>query len=82
MMKTILSFMLTTLAIFEILERLFGQVENCLDKKTKVNFEIYDVTDWQYRYCPIPPEVKTITDQISLPHDFSSNIMEKTRQGD
>ena len=81
-MKTILSFMLTTLAIFEILERLFGQVENCLDKKTKVNFEIYDVTDWQYRYCPIHPEVKTITDQISLPHYFSSNIMEKMRQGD
>ena len=74
--------MLTTLTIFEFLQRLSGHVENRLDKKTKVNFEIYDVTDWQYRYCPIPPEVKTITDQISLPHYFSSNIMEKMRQGD
>ena len=82
MMKTILSFMLTTLTIFEFLQRLSGHVENRLDKKTKVNFEIYDVTDWQYRYCPISPEVKTITDQISLPHYFSSNIMEKMRQGD
>ena len=81
-MKTILSFMLTTLTIFEFLQRLSGHVENRLDKKTKVNFEIYDVTDWQYRYCPISPEVKTITDQISLPHYFSSNIMEKMRQGD
>ena len=74
--------MLTTLTIFEFLQRLSGHVENRLDKKTKVNFEIYDVTDWQYRYCPIHPEVKTITDQISLPHYFSSNIMEKMRQGD
>ena len=74
--------MLTTLTIFEFLQRLSGHVENRLDKKTKVNFEIYDVTDWQYRYCPISPEVKTITDQISLPHYFSSNIMEKMRQGD
>ena len=74
--------MLTTLTIFEFLQRLSGHVENRLDKKTKVNFEIYDVTDWQYRYCPIHPEVKTITDQISLPHYFSPNIMEKMRQGD
>ena len=31
---------------FEFLSRLFGYVEKQLDKVAKVNFKIYDVTDW------------------------------------
>ena len=34
------------LKIFKPLSRLFGHVEKRLDKKDKVNFEIYDVTAW------------------------------------
>ena len=42
-------FMLKPLFIFEILTFLsfrFGYVESHLDKKTKVNFKIYDLIDW------------------------------------
>ena len=34
------------LRIFKFLPWLFCYVEKGLDKKTKVNFKIYDVTDW------------------------------------
>lgn len=32
--------------IFEVLSLLFGYLEKELDKKAKVNFETYDITDW------------------------------------
>ena len=32
--------------IFTFLSQLFGYVEKRFDKKTMVNFKIYDVTDW------------------------------------
>ena len=38
------------LEIFELLSRLFDCVKKRLDKKAKVNFEIYDVTDWTTYY--------------------------------
>ena len=41
--------MLKPLFIFEIFTSLsfrFGYVEKHLDKKTKVNFKIYDLIDW------------------------------------
>ena len=34
------------LKIFEFLSWHFGHVEKWLDKKDKINFEIYDVTAW------------------------------------
>ena len=37
---------LFVLEIFKFLPWLFGYVEKRLDKKTKVNFKIYGVTDW------------------------------------
>ena len=48
-MKNALYFMLKTLFILKILtflSLLFGYVEKRLDKKAKVNFEIYGVTIW------------------------------------
>ena len=38
---------LYVLEIFTLLSQRFGYVENQFDKKVKVNFEIYDVTDWE-----------------------------------
>ena len=38
---------LYVLEIFSLLSQRFGYVENQFDKKVKVNFEIYDVTDWE-----------------------------------
>ena len=37
---------LSILEIFKFLPGLFGYVEKRLVKKAKVNFKIYDVTDW------------------------------------
>ena len=37
---------LFVLEIFTILSWLFSYVEIMLDKKSKLNFKIYDVTDW------------------------------------
>ena len=37
---------LFVLVTFKLLSRLFGYVEKGLDKKAKVNFKIYNVTDW------------------------------------
>ena len=34
------------LGIFKFLSRLFGYIEKRLEKMAKVNFKIYDVTDW------------------------------------
>ena len=34
------------LEIFTFLSRLFDYVEKLFDRKTKVNFKIYDVIDW------------------------------------
>ena len=42
------------LEIFTFLSRLFGYVVKQLDKKGKVNFKIYDMTDWtidNYNTC-------------------------------
>ena len=55
--------MLKALFIFEIftfLPWLFAYVEKRLDEKAKINFKIYDVTDWtlQHTYCPISKPVK------------------------
>ena len=38
---------LYVLEIFTLLSQRFGYVENQFDKKVKVNFEIYDVTEWE-----------------------------------
>ena len=38
---------LYVLEIFALLSQRFGYVENQFDKKVKVNFEIYDVTEWE-----------------------------------
>ena len=49
MMKYAFYFMLKALFAFEIFTFLswhFGYVEKWLDEKAKVNFKIYDVTDW------------------------------------
>ena len=35
------------LRIFNFLPDFFGQVGKCFDKKTMVDFKIYDVTTWQ-----------------------------------
>ena len=48
MMKNNLNFMLKALFVFKIfkfLSRLFGHVVKQLDKKAKINFEIYDDTN-------------------------------------
>ena len=48
-MENTFYFMLKTyfiLKIFTFLSWLFGHVGKRLDKKPKVNFKIYDVTDW------------------------------------
>ena len=48
-MKNAFYFMLKALfvlKIFTFLPLLFGYVEKQLDKKARVNFKIYDVTDW------------------------------------
>ena len=37
---------LSILEMFTFLSWRFGHEEKPLDKKAKVNFEIYDVTDW------------------------------------
>ena len=49
-MKNVFWLIFKALFIFEIftfLSWLFGHVEKQLDKKAKVNFKIYDVTDWE-----------------------------------
>ena len=49
MMKNTFYFMskaLFPLEILRLLPLLFGYVKKWLDKKAKVNFKIYDVTDW------------------------------------
>ena len=49
MMKNVSYFILKTfLEIFTFLSQLFGYVEKQLNKKVKVNFKIYDVTDWKF----------------------------------
>ena len=48
-MKNVFWLIFKALFIFEIftfLSWLFGHVEKQLDKKAKVNFKIYGVTDW------------------------------------
>ena len=50
MMRNTFYFMLKALyvlEIFSLLSQRFGYVENQFDKKVKVNFEIYDVTEWE-----------------------------------
>ena len=37
--------------IFKFLSLVFGYVEKWLDKKAKVNFKIYHITDWTTNYC-------------------------------
>ena len=49
-MKNVFYFTLKALFILEIvifLPWLFSYVEKQLDKKVKVNFKIYDITDWE-----------------------------------
>ena len=47
MTKNAFYFTLKALFVLEIfLSRLFSHVEKRFDKKAKVNFKIYDVTDW------------------------------------
>ena len=52
-MKNTFYFMLKALFILKIFKFLswsFGFVEKHVDTKAKVNFEIYDVTDWTTSY--------------------------------
>ena len=54
MMKNAFYFMLKALSVlkmFTFLSLLFGYAEKRLDKKTRVNFKIYDVTDWTANNC-------------------------------
>ena len=54
MMKNAFYFMLKALPVVEIfifLSRLFAYVEERLDKRAKVNFEIFDVTTWLTNNC-------------------------------
>ena len=47
--KLFFYFMLKALFVFEkfiFLFLIFGYMEERLDKKAKVNFKIYDITDW------------------------------------
>ena len=53
-MKNAFCFMLKAFFVLEIskfLYWLFGYVEKRNDKKVKVNFKIYDVTDWTKDNC-------------------------------
>ena len=64
-LKNAFYFMLKALFILEIfkfLSWLFGYVEKRLDKKVKVNFKIYDVTDWTTNdsHFPTSQELKAI----------------------
>ena len=47
--------MLKVLVVLEISTSIFvlnfGNVEKRLDKKAKVNFKIYDITDWTTNNC-------------------------------
>ena len=55
-MKNAFYFVLKVLFVFDIiifLLCLFGYVEKRLDKKTMVNYKIYDVTDWSTNNCNI-----------------------------
>ena len=38
---------LSVLKIFKFCSELFGDVEKRFDKKAKVNFKLYDVTNWE-----------------------------------
>ena len=54
---------LLVLEIFTLLSEPFGYIGKWLDKEARVNFKIYDVTDWttnSYIFCPISEEVKII----------------------
>ena len=64
-MENAFYFMLKAFFVLEIITFLswgFGYVEEWLDKKAMVNFNIYAVTDCtanqQFKYCPISQEVK------------------------
>ena len=49
MMTNAFYFMLKALSVFEIFNFFpcrFGYAENQLDQKAKLNFNIYDVTNW------------------------------------
>ena len=53
-MKNAFYFMLKAVFVFEIftfLSRLFAYAEKRLDKKAKVNFRIYGLTDWTTNGC-------------------------------
>ena len=56
---------LSVLEIFTFFSRLFGYVGKQLDK---VNFKIYDVTDWATNnyntYCPISPDERLSGNKI------------------
>ena len=55
-MKNAFYFVLKVLFVFDIiifLLCLFGYVEKQLDKKTMVNYKIYDVTYWSTNNCNI-----------------------------
>ena len=56
MMKNAFYFVLKVLFVFDIiifLLCLFGYVEKQLDKKTMVNYKIYDITYWSTNNCNI-----------------------------
>ena len=67
MMKNALYFMLKAIFLLEIstfLSWLFGYVEKRLDKKTNVNFRIYDITDWtKNNYNVILPNISRSKDK-------------------
>ena len=61
-MKNVLA--LFVFEMFSFLSWDFGYMEKRLDKKTKVNFKMYDVTEWianiYNTHCPVSQEAKAI----------------------
>ena len=49
---------LFVLKMFKFSSRLFGHVRKWLDKRAKVNFKIYNVSDLQPTDCSVSQEVK------------------------
>ena len=60
---------LFVLEVFAFLSRFFGHVEKRLDKKAKVNFKFYDVTDWTVNnYNIILPNISRSRQSILVSH--------------
>ena len=95
-MKNSFYFMLKALFVLKIPKSLpwyFGYVKKWLDNKAKVNFEIYDVADWQTNNYTthIAQYLKKwrqsgneiwLDNRIKHEYHFSLKFMQKMRKGD